>query len=66
MTTATGVLTVWKGDRACYTGHSEDIYGAVFYEVLLLEGASKGQARMTQRDPRIVNPMHRGDCPKGR
>lgn len=41
----------WKGDKAQYTGNSEILYGAVCFEILLLEGNSKGQKKWTYRCP---------------
>ena len=32
----------WKGDLARYTGKTEELYGATFYEIELLEGPRKG------------------------
>ena len=42
----------WKGDRAEYTGNTEFLYGALFYELRLLEGRRKGQTVLTIRPPR--------------
>ena len=39
----------FKGDAAKYTGESEVIYGGLFYEVIMLEGADKGKTKMIVR-----------------
>lgn len=39
------------GDKAEYTGKSEMMHGALFYEAKWLEGHRKGKAFHTQRKP---------------
>lgn len=41
-----------NGDLAEYTGKSQVIYGAVFFEILMLEGHLKGQIKATVRAPK--------------
>ena len=42
----------WKGDLAEYTGKSQIICGAVFFEILMLEGNLEGQLKVTTRAPK--------------
>lgn len=43
--------TYFYGDLARYTGKTEVIHGALFYELEILEGHLKGQTKVTQRAP---------------
>lgn len=42
----------WYGDLAEYTGNKKEMYGAMFYEIKLVEGHRKGQLKLTQREPK--------------
>lgn len=42
----------WHGDRASYTGRTEELHGAVFHEIKMMEGHLKGILKLTQRAPR--------------
>jgi len=59
----TGEKTFWKGDRAEYTGRSEMCFGALFWELKLLEGHRKGDLVLTNRVPKFARPepMRRPD-----
>lgn len=46
------LLTYWKGDLAIYTGKSQELHGATFYELRLLEGHRKGRNVVTQNAPK--------------
>jgi hypothetical protein len=41
----------WQGDLAQYTGKSQLLAGAVFYEILMLDGWLAGQFKITVRPP---------------
>ena len=43
--------TYINGDRAEYTGNTQEIHGGKFYEVKFMEGAKQGQTGVTQRAP---------------
>src|SRR5262249_18713624 len=43
--------TYWKGDRAEYTGKSDEIAGGTFYELELMEGHRKGEKVWTSHAP---------------
>ena len=45
------MFTYWKGDKARYTGKTEYLYGATFYEIELIEGNLTGEKKLTQRAP---------------
>lgn len=44
-------FTYWKGDKAEYTGQTEELYGGVFYEIRMLEGHQVGQLKLTASAP---------------
>lgn len=43
--------TYFKGDLAEYNGVSYMLHGAMAYEIVLVEGASKGEIKVTYRAP---------------
>jgi hypothetical protein len=43
--------TYFQGDLAEYTGKKENHYGALFFEVRLLEGHLKGETRLVLSNP---------------
>lgn len=52
MSEATAETTCWHGDLAEYTGNTEKMHGGLFYEIRLIEGHLKGQAKWTMREPK--------------
>jgi hypothetical protein len=44
-------ITVWKGDKAVYTGNVVKLHGGTFFEIQMLEGHLKGQLRLTTAKP---------------
>ena len=42
----------FKGDLAEYTGNSQLLCGAVFYEILMLDGHLEGSLKVTVRVPK--------------
>lgn len=43
--------TYIRGDKAVYTGNSEMLYGALAYEVVIMEGRRTGEKAHTYRRP---------------
>ena len=41
-----GDIAYFKGDLAEYTGNKKEVYGALFYEVVLLEGHLIGETKL--------------------
>lgn len=46
------VITYWQGDKAEYTGKYELLHGALFFELLLLEGHRNGERVWTLKAPK--------------
>jgi hypothetical protein len=51
-TNTAAATTYWKGFEAVYTGHSQQLHGATFYELRLTEGYRKGETVVTQQAPK--------------
>lgn len=51
MNTNTVHTTYSGGELAQYTGKAEFLAGALFYEIVLIEGHLKGKTKVTQRPP---------------
>ena len=47
----TKVTTYWHGDLAEYTGKTQLLHGALFYEIKIVEGHRAGQLKVTQKAP---------------
>ena len=45
--------TYFKGDKAEYTGKTEELYGGLFYEIKLLEGHLKDHLRLINRSTKL-------------
>ena len=44
--------TYFKGDKAEYTGKVLNLHGGTFYEVVMLEGHTKGQLKVVTNAPK--------------
>lgn len=44
--------TYFKGDKAEYTGKVLTLHGGTFYEVVMLEGHTKGQMKVVKDGPK--------------
>ena len=56
--------TYFKGDKARYTGKSEEMHGGLFHEIEMLEGHLKGQKQWTPRAPDVTPTlMHHSTVP---
>lgn len=44
--------TYFRGDKAQYTGKTEEAYGRTWYEIILLEGHNKGKLRLVKNPPK--------------
>lgn len=63
---AAPTTTYLNGDAAEYTGKSEEIAGATFYEVRFTDGASIGKTAVTAKPPGGANPLQSGpEAPTG-
>ena len=45
------VTTYWKGDKAEYTGATQELHGGTFYEIRIVEGRLKGETKLTPQPP---------------
>ncbi|MCC7334439.1 MAG: hypothetical protein IT422_05065 [Pirellulaceae bacterium] len=43
--------TYWRGDRAEFTGKTENLHGGKFYEIEMMEGHMKGQTKVVSYGP---------------
>jgi diguanylate cyclase (GGDEF)-like protein len=50
--------TYINGDRAVYTGKTQQLHGGTFYEVEMMEGRDKGKTRVTQKTPESVRELN--------
>ena len=46
--------TRWHGDRAEYTGKTQEMHGGLFHEIQMMEGHLKGQSKWTQQAPPLL------------
>lgn len=52
MKTDTRPTCYWRGDLARYTGRSQFLHGAKFYEIVMIAGHLRGELKLTLRAPR--------------